>query len=172
MKNVEAFANRVVNECESTNDLAKALAEIGYPHGTWVSSIRQTRGRGRGGNSWISLPGNLFLSVVIRNLPEADWPSFPIVVGEAIVGLIKEIEPNLVIAIKHPNDLLINGEKVCGILCESSYLHKYVVVGIGLNCDSAPEGLDQPVTYLKKHVRYEGASLVDHLRKRIVEHFL
>ena len=59
-------ANRVVERCVSTNDLARSLGEAGAPHGTWVSAKVQEAGRGRLGRKWESLEGNLFLSLIAR----------------------------------------------------------------------------------------------------------
>jgi BirA family transcriptional regulator, biotin operon repressor / biotin---[acetyl-CoA-carboxylase] ligase len=63
------FANQLIEECASTNDLARELAEAGFPHGTWVAAKEQGRGRGRLGREWVGERGNLFLSVVLRDLP-------------------------------------------------------------------------------------------------------
>jgi BirA family biotin operon repressor/biotin-[acetyl-CoA-carboxylase] ligase len=64
------FANQLIEECESTNNLARELAEGGFPHGTWVAAKEQSGGRGRLGRQWVGERGNLFLSVVLRDLPK------------------------------------------------------------------------------------------------------
>lgn len=130
----------------STNDHAKGLARSGYPHGTVVWAHTQTGGRGRQGNSWISLPGNLFMTMILRpdrNAATAGQLSF--VAAVALAESLKEwLPPMAQIALKWPNDLLLNGKKAAGILLESELNGvqpvNWIVVGIGVNIAGAPEG--------------------------------
>ena len=105
----------------STNDHAKQLARNGYPHGTVVWAHQQTAGRGRQGNSWISIPGNLFMTMILRpdkNAALSGQLSF--VAAVALAETLKEwLPPTVQIALKWPNDLLLNGKKAAGILLES-----------------------------------------------------
>lgn len=138
MKLVPDFANQVLESCESTNDLARALIDTGCPDGTWVSARRQTRGRGRSGRVWDSQDGNLFLSVIFSVSDHLTW--IPLVSAVAIVRTLQRDFGVEGARIKWPNDVWVGDRKLAGILCEGigrpSSLH--VVVGIGLNCASAP----------------------------------
>ena len=143
-------ANQVLETCESTNDLARALGERGYPQGTWVSSRIQTRGRGRLGRSWQSMPGNLFLSMLARIPDTSSWSWVPLTAAVSAVEAALEQGFRRDLRIKWPNDLLIDGSKAGGILCEgvSGPGGPFIVIGLGINCAQAPEGLDQPTAFL------------------------
>jgi BirA family biotin operon repressor/biotin-[acetyl-CoA-carboxylase] ligase len=148
----------------STNDEAKALARAGAPDGTLVWADEQAAGRGRRGRQWLSPPGNLYLSLVLR--PDAA-PSraaqlgfvAALGLGDALRPLIFDDaraalgEPALRLRYKWPNDLLANGQKLAGILLESETTSAkdrvdFVVVGIGVNIVSAPEDVEFPATSL------------------------
>jgi BirA family transcriptional regulator, biotin operon repressor / biotin---[acetyl-CoA-carboxylase] ligase len=138
---IEEIANQVLKECESTMELAKSLGKSGLKHGTWVSTLKQTGGRGRSGKTWVSLEGNLFLSVLIRLENKKNWSWLPIASGIAIAQALKKFDPSLEPKIKWPNDIWLGGKKVCGLLCEgqAGSQESFVVVGIGLNCSKAPQ---------------------------------
>jgi BirA family biotin operon repressor/biotin-[acetyl-CoA-carboxylase] ligase len=138
----------------STNDAAKAMAHAGAPDGTLVWADEQEAGRGRRGRQWLSPPGNLYLSLVLR--PDAA-PSRAAQLGfVAALGLGDALRPIVGPALrlnyKWPNDLLANGRKLAGILLESetsaSARVDFVVVGIGVNIVSAPEDVEFPATSL------------------------
>ena len=136
--------NAVIDQCESTNDLVRKLGESGAPHGSWISAREQTAGRGRHGRSWISESGNLFLSVLLRDVPPRELGWVPLLtatfVAEAIDALASPTSGTYSPRIKWPNDLGIyaNDEfrKGAGILCEgvSTGARSFLVVGIGVNC--------------------------------------
>jgi BirA family transcriptional regulator, biotin operon repressor / biotin---[acetyl-CoA-carboxylase] ligase len=102
------------------------------PHGSVALAEHQTEGRGRLGRVWVDKPGTgLALSVVLRPPPPiARWPELTLVAAEAVAGAIGERA-----TIKPPNDVLIDGRKVAGILAEAS---DRVVLGIGVNVGVAP----------------------------------
>jgi biotin-[acetyl-CoA-carboxylase] ligase BirA-like protein len=145
------WANSVIDECDSTNDLARSLGEAGYPHGTWISARIQTRGRGRLGREWRSLEGNLFLSLVLRLESKDRWSWVPLMTAIAAARAIRELDPRLDVRIKWPNDLWLEGRKLGGILCEAvgSRDQSFIVAGIGINAARAPEGLDQETASLE-----------------------
>ena len=145
MKNLELFANRVLDQCSSTNDLAKELAANAFPHGTWVSTRAQDSGRGRSGRKWASLDGNLFLSVITRIQEKALWSWVPLAAAVAVCHRIREEFQGLDVLIKWPNDLWLKGGKLGGILCEGSGTQSasFIVIGLGLNCVKSPQNLDQ-----------------------------
>lgn len=139
------FANRVVTECGSTNDLARELALAGAPHGTWVSARRQTAGRGRHGRAWSSQEGNLYFSCVLRLESARHLSWVPIACAVAVAQVCEELGRG--VRLKWPNDLWVAGDggvgfaKAGGILCEglSAGSGATVIAGIGLNCAFAPE---------------------------------
>jgi BirA family biotin operon repressor/biotin-[acetyl-CoA-carboxylase] ligase len=146
---LDLIANSVIDRCESTNDIARELGEAGFPHGTWISAREQTRGRGRLGRVWQSNSGNLFLSIVLRWASDerAFWTWVPLA---AAVGVARELD----LSVKWPNDLWIDGAKAGGLLCEAvgNRAGSFIVLGLGLNCSSAPEGLDQKTAALGRGV--------------------
>lgn len=142
--NLQSFANQAIDRCASTNDHARELGEAGYPHGTWISARTQDHGRGRLGRAWEGAEGNLFLSIVVRDLPPSLWSWVPIATGTSIAQAVQE-KLQISARIKWPNDLWIGDAKLGGILCEgiTRGAASFIVVGIGLNCSSIPEGLDR-----------------------------
>jgi len=102
------------------------------PHGAVALAEHQTEGRGRLGRVWIDQPGTgLAFSLVLRPPPPvARWPELTLVAAEAVAGAIGERA-----TIKHPNDVLVDGRKVAGILAEAG---DRVVLGIGVNVGVAP----------------------------------
>jgi BirA family biotin operon repressor/biotin-[acetyl-CoA-carboxylase] ligase len=144
-------ANTVLDECESTNDVARSLGEAGYPHGTWISCRSQRRGRGRLGRQWKSIEGNLFLSIVLRIEQKTLWSWVPLTVSLAVAKGLRELFPRLDIRIKWPNDLWIEQRKLGGILCEAvgGREQSFIIAGIGVNAAHAPDGLDQETASLR-----------------------
>ena len=117
----------------STNDRAQALAMAGAPHGTLVTTGEQTAGRGRQGRAWTAPPDKaLLLSVVIRP-PEA---LLPLRGGLAVADLVG---PEAMV--KWPNDVLLAGRKVAGVLAEARPQEGWAVLGIGVNVSVGPEDL-------------------------------
>ena len=137
---------------DSTNRYARALAQQGAPHGTLVLADEQTAGRGRRGRGWISPAGEgVFMSLILR--PQAH-PSqvarlsllTALAVAEGIAG-----ETGLDARIKWPNDIVVGGSKVCGMLLEMNADEQSVhdvVAGVGINVHNAafPEGVQQIAT--------------------------
>jgi BirA family biotin operon repressor/biotin-[acetyl-CoA-carboxylase] ligase len=127
----------------STNDYAKKIARDGVAPGTVVVTEAQVAGKGRLGRQWCSLPNqDVALSVLLYpNISPMETPKFSML---AAVAVAKGIEKacDIKAGIKWPNDLLINGKKVCGILVEIGAEMdrvKYVVLGIGINVNSSAE---------------------------------
>lgn len=127
-----------LDETASTNSLVLGSPAYLEHHGLVVLARHQTGGRGRMGHSWASLPGKqLQFSVVLHPaLPPADLPAVALVAGLAVAEALREqwgLQPRL----KWPNDVLLGGHKVCGILVEGTSGSKgqpRLVVGIGINC--------------------------------------
>jgi BirA family biotin operon repressor/biotin-[acetyl-CoA-carboxylase] ligase len=109
----------------STNDRARALAMAGAPHGTLVTAGEQSSGRGRQGRVWTAPPGRALLcSLVLRH-------SSPLISLAAGVAVAAIAGPEA--AIKWPNDVLVAGRKVAGILVEGRPQEGWAVLGIGIN---------------------------------------
>jgi len=126
---------------DSTNTQAKLLAQTTGCHGDVVVCQKQTQGRGRRGRSWLSTPGGLFFSVLLRpNVPPNRAPELTLVAAVAVAKAIRELGAE--VWIKWPNDLLVDGKKLVGILTEliaEEGKTQGVVVGIGVNVNSAEE---------------------------------
>jgi len=109
----------------STNDRARELAAAGAPHGTLVTTGEQTAGRGRQGRTWSAPAGQaLLLSLVLRDPP----PLLPLRAGLAVAGVAGDAA-----RVKWPNDVLLDGRKLAGILVEARPQDGWAVLGIGLN---------------------------------------
>ena len=121
----------------STNAQAKMEAEDGAVHGTLIVADMQTAGRGRRGRDWASPAGtNIYFTLIMRPQFEPDRASMLTLVMAHSVARGITRETGLECGIKWPNDIVVNGRKVCGILTEMSaerdYIH-YVVTGVGIN---------------------------------------
>jgi len=119
----------------STMDIARKMAREGVSEGTVIVAGEQTSGRGRMGRTWYSTPGSsISLSAILR--PDvSQLPQLNMAAGLAIVRTIQKLTP-LKPAVKWPNDILINGKKVSGILVENIFDGSRIrasIVGIGLN---------------------------------------
>ncbi|MGD0980033.1 MAG: biotin--[acetyl-CoA-carboxylase] ligase [Solirubrobacteraceae bacterium] len=109
----------------STNAEARTLAHAGAPHGTLVTAAEQTAGRGREGRRWLAPPGSALLcSLVLRDVPSLVSLRAGVAVADALAADA---------LLKWPNDVLIDGRKVSGILIESSPREAWAVLGIGIN---------------------------------------
>ncbi len=139
---------------DSTNSYAKKLAEQGELEGTLVVAERQTAGRGRRGRHWESPEGvNVFMTLILRpELHPSRISGMTLLAALALAKAIKEMF-SVDVAIKWPNDVIVAGKKVCGILTEMSseenFVH-YAVVGMGINVNqqSFPEELQEKATSL------------------------
>jgi BirA family transcriptional regulator, biotin operon repressor / biotin---[acetyl-CoA-carboxylase] ligase len=126
-----------LRETTSTNERARALAAAGAPHGTLVTAGVQTAGRGRQGRTWTAPAGSaLLLSLVLR---ESDALT-PLRAGLAVADLAGPAA-----SVKWPNDVLVDGRKVAGILVEGRPQERWAVLGVGVNValslDDLPEEL-------------------------------
>lgn len=121
----------------STMDEAHALAAAGAPHGTAVVAAEQGGGRGQRGRTWASPPGGLWLSLVARPASAGAPGTVAIRAGLALAAALEAAIPALApLALKWPNDLLLHGRKLAGILVEARWSDGrclWMVVGVGLN---------------------------------------
>lgn len=126
----------------STNTAAMAAAVEGAPGGSVFLAEEQTAGRGRGSNSWQSPRSTgVYCSVVLRPLlPPSDVLALSLAAGLAVHGAIQNVDARVAPDLKWPNDVLIDGKKVCGILTEmnaEATRVRFIVVGIGINVNQA-----------------------------------
>jgi BirA family biotin operon repressor/biotin-[acetyl-CoA-carboxylase] ligase len=114
-----------LRETTSTNDRARALAAAGAPHGALVTAAAQTEGRGRQGRTWAAPPGRALLMSLVLRAPDRMLPLAAAVAVADVAGARA--------AIKWPNDVLLDGRKVAGILAEARPQEGWAVLGVGLN---------------------------------------
>lgn len=137
---------QVLGTTPSTQDVVRGLAETGEREGLAVQALQQTKGRGRHGNAWIAPMGNLYISKLFRPSCRADFVGqMAFVTAVALSEAMDDvIEGGHIKTLKWPNDVLIDGKKVSGILLENE-LDKhgrvdYLIVGTGVNIFAPPEG--------------------------------
>lgn len=127
-----------LKEVGSTNDFAKELARYGAEEGTVVIAETQKAGRGRLGRGWFSPKDGLYFSVILRpKISASEAVNLVFVAGLAVAKVLDEVY-GLRIETKWPNDVLVNGRKICGILSEMTSLKdrlNFVVVGVGVNAN-------------------------------------
>lgn len=143
----------------STNTYAMELAGKGAPHGTVVITEWQTGGRGRMGRTWISPSGgNLYMSVILQpSIPAEDATLLTLLAGVACCRALRS-GSGLPVEIKWPNDLLISGRKVGGILTEIKTKAggiRFAVVGIGINVNVGTESFPEEVRTIATSLKAE-----------------
>ncbi|MDX1581941.1 MAG: biotin--[acetyl-CoA-carboxylase] ligase, partial [Alphaproteobacteria bacterium] len=149
------YTLKVHESLPSTNDEARRLAESeSAGHGTAVMALTQTAGRGRRGRSWVSEPGNLFFSLLLRpKRPVSEVATLSFVASLAVRDMLARwVDPDE-LSLKWPNDVLLSGRKVCGILLEGvsgAEGLNGVIVGIGVNLRHAPENVIFPAIALSE----------------------
>jgi BirA family transcriptional regulator, biotin operon repressor / biotin---[acetyl-CoA-carboxylase] ligase len=165
---------------DSTNAEAKRILQSAsyqaHPTKLVISANEQTAGRGRYDRQWISESGNLYCSILSPvQLRVGDCPKLSFV---SVIALKKTLEayvsPDVNISYKWPNDLLVNGKKIAGILLEMDYIpgstqQPVVIVGMGLNIKHHPENTSYPVTHLTEYSHTEVEVTV--LLKQLITQF-
>lgn len=153
----------VYKEVSSTNTVAKFLSMNDVENGTVVISEKQTKAKGRSGKQWESPLGGAWLSIILNpNVDHSKLPLITLATGVAVANTLEKVgveNPE----IKWPNDIMINGKKVCGILTEA--VTKFntienVIIGVGidanLDVDEFPEELQDGTTTLKEELGRDG----------------
>ena len=155
----------ILDETTSTNDEAKVAAKGGAPHGaTWIAEL-QTAGRGRQGRAWVSPRGeNIMLSALVRIVcPPLRVPLMSLVAGLAARDAVaRAVADAARVRLKWPNDVLIDGRKVCGILVEAQFASNQVesiVIGVGMNVHTRvfPEPIRDLATSVALHAPHAGS---------------
>jgi BirA family biotin operon repressor/biotin-[acetyl-CoA-carboxylase] ligase len=139
-------------EISSTMDAARELAKRGVEEGTIVIAEAQTRGRGRLSREWLSPVGGIYFTIVLRpRISPAYAPRINLMASIAVAATIRKLF-GLKAELKWPNDVLIEGRKVCGILAEMDAemdVVNFVNVGIGINANTSIPKFEKTVTSLK-----------------------
>jgi BirA family biotin operon repressor/biotin-[acetyl-CoA-carboxylase] ligase len=165
----------VFDTLDSTNGTAKDLAAAGAEEGTVVLARRQQHGRGRFDRIWESPDGGMYLSLILRPQLSPDKISLlPLVAGLAVAKTVDSY--GLHTTIKWPNDVLVNGKKIAGILLESEgngQSIRYVVVGIGMNINIDMMALSTDIRYRSTSILQEKGTTVEYLEvlKRFLTQF-
>lgn len=160
-----AFGGRVIRvaAASSTNELAKQLLRAGEPHGTVIVAREQSRGRGQRGRRWASPPGGLWVTLLARPaLPASEAGLLNCAAGAAAAEAAAEVS-GLPVMVKWPNDLLVAGRKVGGVLVETSCAGgrvKWAAIGIGINANF-------PTEALPRYLRPAAASLREETGREI-----
>ena len=166
----------VFNEVTSTNTVARFLSMNDVEDGSVIISEKQTRARGRSGKAWESPLGGVWLSIVLN--PHVEYSKLPLITLATGVAVAKTLEKIGVEnpEIKWPNDIMINGKKVCGILTEA--VTKFntienVIIGVGidanLDVEQFPDDLKEGTTTLKEELGRVGSEAL--LIKIFLEEF-
>jgi BirA family biotin operon repressor/biotin-[acetyl-CoA-carboxylase] ligase len=162
----------------STNDLARERALAGAAAGLVIRADRQDAGRGRRGRAWASPAGNLYCSLVLRpERPAAAIATLSFVTVLALGDVLSELLPNRLIQHKWPNDLLVEGCKISGILLENASAGtdqaSALIIGLGVNIFSHPDQTLYPVTDLliQGAAPIEPADLLERFLRRFAQHY-
>jgi BirA family biotin operon repressor/biotin-[acetyl-CoA-carboxylase] ligase len=159
---------------ESTQAIARRLAEEGAPEGTLVVAGEQTGGRGRLGNSFFSPPGGLYLSLILRpSLQPSQAPLVGLALGLAVAESVQSLT-GLDPVLKWPNDVLIGRRKVSGVLIDLATTGesiRWAIAGVGLNVNisSFPRELRTTATSLFQELGHEVG--LDALRAELLRRF-
>ncbi|MGB0747360.1 MAG: biotin--[acetyl-CoA-carboxylase] ligase [Magnetospiraceae bacterium] len=148
------YALTALDRVDSTSAEAHRRALDGAPDGTVIFANSQDSGRGRRGRAWESPPGNLYCSLILRPAaPLKHWPNLSFIAALAVADTLDKVLgfPDFA-RCKWPNDVLLDGAKVAGILLETAGLPQApcVILGIGINVLHHPEDTPYPATALSK----------------------
>jgi BirA family biotin operon repressor/biotin-[acetyl-CoA-carboxylase] ligase len=156
------FGRRIyhLTQIDSTNNFALQKAREGAPDGTLILADCQTGGRGQGDHTWYSPRGGIYLSLVLRpDVAPVDINSWNLMAGRAVRQTIREYTEGEV-SLKFPNDVLIDGRKVAGILTEMRgdfQRINYLVMGIGINLNFEEQHLPEELRPLVATLRLDRA---------------
>ena len=141
------------DEIDSTSEEAKRRARAGETSPVWIAARQQIAGRGRLGRSWVSPAGNLFVTVLF---PEPGGlviaSRIPFAAALAVRDACASAVPGIGAKLKWPNDVRVDGAKICGILTETGETNgvTWIALGIGINVQDAPQVSEQSSTSLRR----------------------
>lgn len=145
------------DEIDSTNLEARRRAEQGETGPLWITAGVQTAGRGRRGRSWDTSRGNLAATLLmVTDKAPAEAAQLSFIAALAIRDLAERYAPASLVRLKWPNDVLVDGRKLSGILIESGRNAAgllWLALGMGVNLAHAPENLERPATSLAAHLK-------------------
>jgi BirA family biotin operon repressor/biotin-[acetyl-CoA-carboxylase] ligase len=147
------YALREWEEIDSTNEEARRLATAGERGPVWLRADRQTAGRGRRGRSWESPTGNLAATLLIApNKPASEAAQLSFAAAIAVADTVCSFAAQADVKVKWPNDVLVDGKKLAGILLESAsaggHIPGYLAIGVGMNLAYHPADTEFPATSL------------------------
>ena len=173
------FIQEWIEETESTNDyLKRKLSQGSGAEGLVVAAKKQVTGHGRDGRLWISEPGkDLTFSVALRvKASPEELPSLPMAIALSIRETL-DSQYQIQAEVKWPNDVMVHGKKICGIISEALFDHKtnttnLLVVGIGLNVGMSLkwlENINQPATSMSvvSGISYTVTEVLDRILERL-----
>ena len=141
---------RFFEEISSTNDVALEWASQGAPDLALVVAEGQTSGRGRAGRAWVTRPGTALAFSLVLQLSSGEEQNLPRFSGLGALAVASALQKwGLTAAVKWPNDILLEGRKVCGILVEAVWVGEKVermILGIGINVTTEAVGVEQPAS--------------------------
>lgn len=144
------------DEIDSTNAEARRRADAGETGPLWITAAVQTAGRGRRGRAWDTRRGNLAATLLVTtDVPPAEAAQLSFVAAFAIRALAEQFVPPSLVRFKWPNDVMVDGRKLSGILIElgrNAGGHLWLAIGIGVNLAHAPENLERPATCIAAHL--------------------
>ncbi len=180
----EAFIGRnkirteIYGTLDSTNLMLKRKMQVGCElnEGLAIIADNQTAGRGRRGRTWLNTEGSLMMSLGVPadGLSAAKTPLISIASALGIIEVGTRFCPSA--SIKWPNDILVKGKKVCGILCELVVVgdRRFCIIGIGLNLNAKtlPDGLIYPATslYLETNTMFDRLDIAGHIADSVMKY--
>ena len=175
---IESYHLLAYDVVDSTNEEARRLARGGASHGAVIWAKRQIRGKGRLGREWISDEGNLFVSLLLQPPVELiDAAQFSFVTALAVVEALQPVVSEVgTLSLKWPNDILLNGRKLGGILLETEPAEEegrfWLIAGIGINVENAPT--DGEVLYPATCLKQAGIEIISAkiVLSRLLPHFV
>jgi BirA family biotin operon repressor/biotin-[acetyl-CoA-carboxylase] ligase len=172
------YRRRAFDELPSTSSAALAAARRGEGGGLWITAAAQTAGRGRRGRPWSTERGNLAASLLLLDpAPPALAPTLSFVAAVALHAAVTEVAGRSVggrLVLKWPNDLLLDGMKVAGVLLEGERLpsgREAVVIGIGVNCVHHPDigGAIAATDFAARGIAVNAEALFQSLAERMAD---
>lgn len=161
-------AIEIFDTLDSTSAEAKRRAESGEAGPLWFLALTQTAGYGRRGRNWDQRAGDFAGTLLFKpDAPPQSWGQISFIVALALAGVFDEVMPEEKIALKWPNDVLVDGGKCAGILLEN--LGAHLAIGVGVNIVTAPEGLPYKVARLVD--RAAPCPAPEKLAERLDHHF-
>jgi len=165
-----SFKKFFYKKVNSTNDLAIKKIKVGITKGIIIADY-QKKGRGQHGKKWLSLKGNIFMTIFFKIKENINIKKITIlnckIIKKVLFQYIKKT-----ITIKPPNDLLVDKKKICGILQEIKFnqKHKFIIIGIGINLIKNPIIKNYPTTNILKETGFKVKRL--NLIKKIEKNYI